>query len=218
MKSLSEFINESLLDDPETAEWLKKFDKRMDFMAAHKTLYDCLNNYLVCGFERSLGPTNFKFVSEYCRFVKKELKGQSLLDRKGKKCNPSLLADVVAAIASKVEIDWRLEPKERIEKAFKDFEEIEEQMRKKFNYDEKSEETGKSDPRWQEKVSISLSDMPPLTKKYTKDGSKSVFFQKGYGLEITISYGAKASSYMAGEQTLKILSTSPILADMDNFN
>lgn len=28
MKSLSEFIDESLLDDPETADWMKKFDKK----------------------------------------------------------------------------------------------------------------------------------------------------------------------------------------------
>lgn len=187
-------------------------------MGSYKTLYDCLNTYIVCNFERTLGPTHFKFITEYCKFVKKELKGQSLTNRNGKKCNPALLSDTVAAIASQVNIDWKLAPKERIEKAFKDFEEIEEQMRKKFNYDAKSEETGKSNPRWQEKVSISLSDMPPLSKKYTKDGSKSVFFQKGYELEINISYGTSASSYMHGQQILKVLSTSPILADMDNFS
>ena len=71
MKNLSEFIYESLLDDPETADWME-LDKQSDFMARYKTLYDCLNTYIVCDFKKSTGPTNFEFVTEYCKFVKKE--------------------------------------------------------------------------------------------------------------------------------------------------
>lgn len=115
MKHLKDIVCESVFDGEE--ELLKGIDGEIP-----KTLLDCLSGYVVSSFDRTWGPSHYPDIVEASKILKKKYKPKALLDRNGKKSNPGILANMVAAVASQVEIDWDLDPQKRLEKAIDDFE------------------------------------------------------------------------------------------------
>lgn len=116
MKHLKEIVCESIFDGEEAL--LKGIDGEIP-----KTLLDCLSGYVVSSFDRTWGPSHYPDIVEASKILKKKYKPKDLLDRNGKKSNPGILAHMVAAVASQVEIDWDLDPQKRLEKAIDDFNE-----------------------------------------------------------------------------------------------
>lgn len=114
MKHLKEIVYESIFDGEE--ELMKGIDDEIP-----KTLLDCLTGYVVSSFERTWGPSHYPDIVESSKILKKKYKPKDLLDRNGKKSNPGILSNMVAAVASQVEIDWDLDPQERLKKALDDF-------------------------------------------------------------------------------------------------
>ena len=69
MKTLHEFINESILDGE--ANW-EKIDNIAEFKKTYKTLRDCLDGYVIGSLNSTLGPTH-NVISKYGKLIKKKV-------------------------------------------------------------------------------------------------------------------------------------------------
>ena len=205
MKSLIEFLTESIFDIDATPKQVSKLE----------TLRGCLDGYVMVKFERVLGPTHYK-VSEYNKLLKKKYKGiDPITTRTGKKLNPAVLGDIIGIIAEQVKVDWNLDPKARLKKALDDFNAVAEKMRM---------------PEIEKYVNISSFDLDSYDEGDIVDtdeyniGANEVSYVKNAVAQIGISYGS-GSRYekvngkwklvdiksFAGEMDIYIMNNCPIL-------
>ena len=232
MKTLHEFINESILDGE--ANW-EKIDNIAEFKKTYKTLRDCLDGYVTGSLNMTLGPTH-NVISKYGKLIKKKFKSDPILTWNGKKCNPSVLSDIIASISEQVIIDWDLPAEARLTQAFKDFNDIYKSI--KFPELEQYTDISKKDMNdyidgdlaIEESYNIWTSIGQDVTKYYSKNGNKSFRTKSGMIGKITISYGTKAKYEKVNNEwklvryggnmgtfEMTIKDNSPITADLDNF-
>lgn len=232
MKTLFECINESLLD--QEANW-EKIDNIVEFRNTYKTLRDCLDGYVTSNLNRTLGPTH-NVVSIYGKLIKKKFKAAPILNRNSKKCNPSILSDIIASISEQVIINWDLPAEARLTQALKDFDNI----YRSINFPELEQYTDISKidindylDGWvvaDGKYNVWTSVGEESTKYYSKSGKKSFRTKSGTIGSITISYGTNAKYKKVNNEwkwvgyggnmgtfEMTIRDNSPIMVDFDNF-
>lgn len=240
MKTLKEFIkesiNESLLDGEDAI--FDGIKNQIDFMAKYVTLKDCLDGCVTNSLQRTLGPTHHK-IAEYSKLFKKKYKASSpILDRNGKKLNPSVLGDIIAGAAAQVKINWQLPPQERLEKALSELKELIRSTT--FPEIEKYENIENFDPKeYRGRHSLLDTDTHRVNvdagkqfiiSRSPKYGYKVLKTKGGVVGKIEIDYGKHTRYESDGEKwewfadfgwsgyySVNILDSSPIMVDIDSL-
>lgn len=238
MKTLKEFIkesiNESLLDSEDSI--FDGIKDQVEFMSKYVTLKDCLDGHVTNSLQRSLGPTHHK-IAEYSKLFKKKYKASSpILDRNGKKLNPSVLGDIIAGAATQVKINWQLPPQERLEKALSELDELIksttfpeiEKYKDIQNFDPK-EYSGKMVDTDTHNISVDA-DKQFTVSRSPKYGYKVFKAKSGIVGKIEIDYGKNTRYKSNGEEwdyfkgfsysgyySVYILDSSPIMVDIDSL-
>lgn len=223
---LDNIINEGVFDVEAN---VKKMETWRAFCNEYKTLCDCLNGCIVVTFEKRYGPTHYEGLSELRKRIKKVTNPPTIVNRMGKPVASSILSDVIFGIASRVEVDWSLDPAERIKKAMEDFDEEKAKIFNEIKLDEIQFEKDWGESKTKTRFSVYGLDFARMFGSYSNGRKtiKNAHDEIGY---FTFSYGSEqvilqdngeykpGKSHDAGDFKIGIKGNSPLMYTEEDFD